>query len=266
MVSQLMFRFTVFALSAFGLIHPTYSSTLELNGSIIQKDRIRAQIQSTFKLKSALSNRELYSIVQKSINEANPRHQGLSISEINGLSREVVTTAQCYGIEPVVFTGLLWRESNFKPSSQSERGAIGLSQMTLTGIQEVLERLSPTSHRRLGYLRTLVKKCNPQFLVRVPPVASADTLAAWKNSVAFSNTDALVMGALLLKIKLASTNPQKTMSSAVATYQAALELYNGDPKVKAQFAKDVLQLAKRMTELPEVALNDSRFVSQIKGL
>ena len=101
---------------------------------------------------------------------------------------------------------------------------------------------------------------------RVPMELSADTLAAWKNSVAFSHQDALVMGALLLKINLASSHSGRGSASTVAIYEKALQRYNGDPKVKEQFAKDVLLLAKRMIALPEVVLNDSRFLSQIRDL
>jgi hypothetical protein len=205
-------------------------------------------------------------VVQKAINEANPKHEGLDVSEISFLSREVVRVSKCYGVDPVIFTGLIWRESNFKPGSISERYAVGLTQMTSSGIREVLERLSPTSHRRLGHLRSLVQKCSPNFIGRVPYEVSEDTLAAWRNSVEFSRGDALVMGALLLKINLASTNLLKTQANEIETYRDALEHYNGDPAIKVQFANDVLQLAKRMILLPEVALNESKFLSQIRGL
>jgi hypothetical protein len=268
-----MFR-SLFLVPVFlGLMHPTFSSEFERDdvstseGVLFTKgSRVRFQIEREFKLKSRTSKRELAVIIQRSINEANPKHLGLDISEINLLSREMIRVSECYGIDPVIFTGLVWRESNFKPGSESERGAAGLTQMTNTGIQEVLERLSPTSHRRLGHLRSLVKKCSVGFLNRVPVEISADTVAAWKNNVAFSNTDALVMGALLLKINLASTNPVRSRGNTVETYRDALERYNGDPEIKEQFAKDVLLLAKRMIALPEVALNDSKFLSLIRDL
>jgi hypothetical protein len=256
-----------------GIMHPTFSSQFDRDdissteGVPLTKNSLfRFQIEREFKLNSRTSKRELYSVIQKSINEANPKHQGLGIFEINQLSREVVRVSECYGIDPVVYTGLLWRESNFKPGSVSGRGAVGLSQMTSTGIEEVLDRLSPVSHRRLGHLRSLVKKCNPGFLNRVPMQVSADTLAAWKNSVAFSHVDSLVMGALLLKINLASTTPKQSKPKAIEAYREALERYNGDPEIKEQFAKDVLMLSKRMIALPEVALNESKFLSQIRGL
>jgi hypothetical protein len=252
-------------------MHTTFSSEVEKDDvtssdgiKLSKNSMFRFQIERNFQLQSQPSPHELHSIIEHAINEANPKHQGLKVSEINGLSRDVVEVSQCYGIDPVIYTGLIWRESNFKPGVTSSRKAIGITQMTSRGIEEVLDRLSPVSHRRLGHLRSLVNKCNPSFLDRVPGVASADTLAAWRNSVAFSNLDALVMGALLLKINLAAVNP--VHGHPIATYKAALEHYNGDPKIKLQFAKDVLLLAKRMIELPEVAMNDSKFLSKVRGL
>ena len=264
--------FLVF-LTITGLMHPTYSSEFSsgdfYSGSVFASPKnalFRFQIERNFSLKTKLNGPELQGLVLKAIHEANPKNEGLDPSELIPLSKNVVKVSGCYGIDPVIFTSLVWRESNFKPSAMSETGATGLTQMTHRGIQEVLERLSPLSHRRLGHLRALVKKCNPAFLERVPAMVSADTLAAWKNSVTFSHTDALVMGALLLKINLASVKSSKLPFNRIAVYQDALEKYNGDPKIKIQFAKDILLLSKRMIELPEVALNDSKFLSQIRGL
>lgn len=269
-----MFKALFLLFSTFiGLMHPTYSSEFshedgfQINGFSGSKNALfRFQIERDFSLKTKLSRLEVVDQVSKAIDQANPRHDGLSVAQAHSLSHELVKVAGCYGVDPAVFTSLIWRESNFRPRAVSETGASGLTQMTRQGIQEVLERLNPISNRRLGYLRTLAKKCNPEFFERVPVVISADTLAAWKNSVSHSNTDALVMGALLLKINLASVGPRTEKLNRVTIYQAALEKYNGDPKIKVQFAQDVLMLSKRMIALPEVALNDSKFLSQIQGL
>lgn len=257
-----------------GLLHPTLLSTADRDdvsstseGLFVSKYSVfRMRIERNFQLKTEPNRKRIASVIQRAINEANPKHEGLSVYDINQLTREVVTTSQCYGIDPVVYTGLIWRESNFKQKAVSERNARGLTQMTSRGIEEVLDRLSPVSRRRLGHLRSLVKKCSPNFLARVPRKLSADTLAAWRNSMTFSRKDSLVMGALLLKLNLAQAHVQRLKPNDLETYRTALENYNGDPLMKVQFATDVLQLAKRMIALPEVAINDSKFLSQIRGL
>lgn len=257
-----------------GLMHPTFSSSFSTDDVFskglfptTQGALIRFQIEKNFNLKTKLDRQEIRNSIAKAIEEANPKHEGLTPGAIQTLPKEITRVSECYGVDPVVFTALVWRESNFKPSSLSERGASGFTQMTNRGIREVLDRLSPISHRRLGHLRSLVKKCDPNFMKRVPSLASADTVAAWKNAVTTSHSDSLVMGALLFKINLASVKPNKRWSaSRLFYYRDALEKYNGDPKIKSQFATDVLLLSKRMMELPEVALNDSKFLSQIRGL
>ena len=74
------------------------------------------------------------------------------------------------------------------------------------------------------------------------------------------------MGALLFKINLASSAPETKRLGKIGIYEEALKRYNGDDEIKAQFAQDILLLSKRMIELPEVAENDSKFLSQIRGL
>lgn len=253
-----------------GLMHPTYSSQVWSEssftsgfGPVTRADLIRFQIEKDYSLKYSHSKRDLYRIVQNAMNEANPKRVGMSIPESNKLAREVVNVGQCFGVDPIVLTALIWRESNFVQKSTSERGAVGLTQMTQTAVKEVLERLNPRSPRKLDHLRTLVKKCSPSLYERLPYEVSADTVAAWKNSVAIHATDALVMGTLLLKLNLASNYKY---ARKFEIYRSALEKYNGDPKVKIRFAKDVLTLAKRMISQPEIALNESKFLSSIRGL
>ena len=264
-----MFKdFFLWAAAFLGILNPQFTPSENTNTWGVaapgtHADLIRFQIEQEYPLKPVYPKRELYTLVQKAIAEANPKHIGLSLEESTHLVRQVVHSAQCYGVDPVVFTALIWRESNFKPEATSETGAVGLTQMTVTGIHEVLDRLDPHSFRRLSHLRALVKRCDPQLFHRLPAEISADTLAVWKNNVALSNSDALIMGSLLLKINLASRAHSRHQ---LQVYQAALERYNGEPKIKVQFARDVLMLAKRMTSFPEIALNESKFLSLIRGL
>jgi hypothetical protein len=227
---------------------------------------IRFQIEKNFSLKPGYQKRELYSLIKLAMDEANPKHEGLTLREMNQIARDIVSVSECIGVDPLVMTALIYRESNFKPNSQSSRGAVGLTQMTNPGIREVLDRLSPTSHRRLGHLRSRVGRCDSRFLARVPAEVSGDTLAAWKNSAAFSSHDSIMLGAVLLKLNLAATKQKMSLVSSAQAYQGALERYNGDPVIKVRFAKDVILLSKRILEPPTVALNESKFLRMIRGL
>ncbi len=278
-----MYKFVVLAMTACaGLSHPMLCSstnsqasdmndswnipTLISSGHATRNQQINYQIQKNFTLEQSLSKKELYRMVENAVNEANPHRMGLDGVTDEWLSHQVVHTADCYGVDPVVFTALIWRESNFKPDAVSERGAVGLTQLTQTGIKEVLDRLGEKSHRRLKDLRQTVRRCSPALFERLPAISSADTVAAWKNSAAFSISQSLVLGAVLLKLNLASHRPGPGLiaSQKMNWYQRALERYNGDPKVKDQFSKDVVALTRRLKAAPEIVLNDSGFQLPIR--
>jgi hypothetical protein len=233
-------------------------------GVYSQASRVRFQIERNFALKHSISSIQIERVVNRAIHEANPKEVGLNHYRSNSLSHDLVSVSQCYGIDPVVYAALIWRESNFKPKAESERGALGLAQLTHIGVREVLERLSPTSPRRLGHLRAVMKHCSPQLFEKIPYRANFESIATWRDASYQHPMMSLVTGALLLKLKLAS---HAFPAQQAKSYQVALERYNGDPKMKVQFARDVLLLSKRMTALPDssFALNDSRFLSLIKN-
>lgn len=233
-----------------------------------QARMIQSQIERSFHVRGGISDRELKRMIQRAIGEANPHQVGLTADSPTVLAREILKSARCYGVDPVVMTALIWRESNFKPQARSERGAAGLTQMTAPGIREVLDRLSPDSPRRLGYLRRLVSRCHPGVMVRVEPgEVPAERIAIWKESLKEHHAEAILFGVLLLKINLAASRPRVSFGdSALEQVEEALARYNGDPAIKERFAKDVLLLARRMWEPPTVALNESKFLRLIRGL
>ena len=218
-------------------------------GDHFEMGGMKFQIERNYTLDPTLSQRYLHRIVQSVVNESNPDHVGLSAEEATQLSRHVVQTAQCYGIDPLVFANLISRESNFKPNAISDRGAVGLTQMTQAGIAEVLDRLDPHSKRRLNHLRALIKKCDPQIYDELPTVIAGDTIAEWKSAALTSPSYSLVLGALLLKLNLAN---HRLETKKLEIYRMALERYNGDPRVKIQFARDVLRGVKRMRAGQEI--------------
>ncbi len=224
--------------------------------------QIKAQVEKSFLLGQHRSTWEWLIIVQSVIHKANPKLVGLGQQQVNVLSRDTVRISQCYGIDPGVFSALVWRESNFKPTALSKTGAVGLTQMTQSGVKEVLERISSHSPRHLKYLRARVKKCDPKIYDHLPAVVSADTVASFKNRVMTSPTYGLVFGALLLKINLAHVKVKNKYNTR-DLYRQALEKYNGDAKVKVQFAMDVLQLERRLVFPAQIALSDSKFLKSV---
>ena len=173
------------------------------------------------------------------------------------LSRQIVRISECFDIDPIIFTALIWRESHFRHQSQSETGAVGLTQLTTSGIHEVLDRLAFESPRVRDDLRNQMASCYPSLLKNVPTNTDLVDFHEWKIKVASSPETALVFGAVLFKINLSDD------------YRSALEKYNGDPLVKVHFAQDVLSLATWISSsfmlIPELGSNNSKFLASIQG-
>jgi hypothetical protein len=206
---------------------------------------------------SWLSFQDVPYLVKSAILQASENKGLVSQLEAKLISRHIVRTSQCFDLDPMVFTALIWRESHFKHRSRSETGAVGLTQLTKTGIHEVLDRLAPQSPRKRESLRRQMASCYPNMLKMIPAHTDVLDLQSWKKRVARSPEMAIVFGAVLLKIKFKGD------------YRVALEKYNGDPKVKVRFAKDVLALATwistSFTVIPPTASNNSKFLASIQG-
>lgn len=196
-------------------------------------------------------------LVKTAILEANSNKGIISQIEARVLTRQILRASECFEIDPIVFTSLIWRESHFRHQSQSETGAVGLTQLTKTGIHEVLDRLASESPRKRDSLRNQMASCYPSLLKSIPVNTDVVDFSEWKSKVAHSPEVALIFGALLLKINL--TND----------YRSALEKYNGDPRVKVRFARDVLALASWISSsfmlIPESDSSNSKFLASIQG-
>ena len=156
-------------------------------------------------------------LVKAAILEANDDQSLVAQLEAKALSRQIVRASECFDLDPMVFTALIWRESHFRHQSQSETGAVGLTQLTTTGIHEVLDRLAAESPRRKESLRGRMASCYPKLLKSIPATTDIVSFSEWKNKVAHSPEIALVFGAALLIFKFNGD------------YQLALQKYNGDP-------------------------------------
>lgn len=204
-----------------------------------------------------LKSQDVHKLVKSAILQANENKGIVSHLEAKILSRQIIRASQCFDLDPMVFTALIWRESHFKHQSKSETGAVGLTQLTKTGIHEVLDRLALESPRKKESLRRQFAACYPSLLRKIPTRTEVLDLQDWKRKMARSPEAAIVFGAALLKIKFSGD------------YRVALERYNGDPKVKVRFAKDVLALAtwisSSFTVIPPTSSSNSKFLASIQG-
>lgn len=212
-----------------------------------------AQDFSTIWLNPLDANR----LVKTAILQANARSGLVSELQAKALSKKIIKASRCFDLDPMVFTALIWRESNFRHQSTSETGAVGLTQLTKTGIHEVLDRVAANSLRLRSDLREELGSCYPELLKSIPANPDLIDFSEWKRKVAYSPDLALVFGAILFKINFNHD------------YRVALEKYNGDPKVKVKFAKDVLAVARWISSsfmiLPETGSGNSKFLASIQA-
>lgn len=233
-----MIRFVFLSFTALsGLV---YGSFQDSQGSSISE--LRPRSEKLVKFSQTKTERQWIRQIENSILEANPNLLGLQNQGYQKLAKAMFHTAKCYEIDPAIFTALIWRESNFKPQSVSDTGAVGLSQMTFYGIHEVLDRVNSKSFRNIKSLSALVARCNPSIASQIPDDLTLDEVLKWKSRIAKDAQLSLVFGALLVKVHV-SRSPL-TLQSADQIYRYALIKYNGDPRVKVRFAEDILFLAK----------------------
>ncbi|MBS1959008.1 MAG: transglycosylase SLT domain-containing protein [Bdellovibrionales bacterium] len=243
-----------------GFMHPAQSSYSEVGPT--SSFGIKYQIEQDFSLHSFMTHQSAAQIVFQAVNQANARRPArqarMTDAEIEKLSKDIVGVSSCFGVDPVIFTALVWRESNFRTNSVSETGAVGLTQMTNPGIREVLERTHANGYRKLKHVRRLFERCAPRLFRELPTQISAQTVNQMKSKIVKNPRYAIVFGVVLLKLNLASVQAH----GRINRYVKALERYNGDPRIKTLFARDVLTVTKRMIKLPSVASNDSRFLRE----
>ena len=205
-----------------------------------------------------LNSFEQQRLIRNAILSTQPDTSLVSQLRAKALSRQIHKASQCFEIDPFVFTALIWRESNFKNESKSPTGAVGLTQLTKPGVQEVIDRVARRSSRKNEVMRQRLSSCYPKIFKTFPASPSQVDLQAWKKRIAQSQELSLVFGAILFKTYFKGS------------YLKALERYNGEPEVKARFAREVMALSMWISSsfrvIPEADLENSKFLASIQDL
>ncbi len=152
----------------------------------------------------------------------------------------VIAVSNCFGIDAKLYLALIRMESNFAQKAISRTGAVGLSQFTSIGAQEVSDQLGQrgpnyANRKNTKYLNDIVNGCTlnwQQLWTRS---------SRWAEQKLFFLDDiqlSLIYGAILLKIYLA-----KNYNSDIETnYYDALVNYNGEPgERKYWYARTILK-------------------------
>lgn len=219
--------------------------------------------------------------------EDNPQKCSTTFQSINGVSErelaiEITRASYCFGTDPFVVTSKIRQESRFDMTSVSNTGAIGLTQLTAPGLEEVLDQLG---HRGPKYafmdnkeVLIATTKCYmhadiSDVLKDFPEIKlvtlksggvayTPDTIAnikSWvlprKNSSGVFIKDKkkliqrqLFLGQILLKIYLAYSKKVLKNQSMAKQYEAALRMFNGDD-IRVKYAKEVIKYSKQAESL-----------------
>lgn len=210
-----------------------------------------------------------------------------TFESINGISErdlafEITKASYCFGTDPFVVTSKIRQESRFDMTSVSSTGAIGLTQLTSIGLEEILDQLG---HRGPKY----AFEDNQEFLlnaiecytqdkatealknfpeVKTVPIKDGKkvytnqtikSLKAWvlpkKSSGPIMPKDRklliqrqLFMGQILLKIYLAYSKKVLKNQPMARQYEAALRMFNGD-NIRVKYAKEVMRYSQHAQTL-----------------
>jgi hypothetical protein len=196
------------------------------------------------------------------------------------LATEIVKASYCFGTDPFVVTSKIRQESRFDMTSISNTGAIGLTQLTTPGLEEILDQLGHRGAKyayldNVEFLSSAVacysRKSLEETLVDFPEIKTVNgksgsihytsetikALKAWilPNKKQLATSKKLVyiqrqvfLGQILLKIYLAYSKKVKTNQPGIKHYESALRMFNGDD-IRVKYAKEVIKYSKQANTL-----------------
>ncbi|MFG1503363.1 transglycosylase SLT domain-containing protein [Halobacteriovorax sp. ZH5_bin.2] len=169
--------------------------------------------------------------------EQNP---AVTAAEATLITERVIEVADQFGVDAKLFLALIRMESNFMREAVSPTGAVGLTQFTSIGAQEVSDQLgqrgpSYASLQNTLYLNNILLDGMPEW----SHLWLRERSWAQQKLLFLDDLDlSLVYGAILLKVYLAKNYQDDLM----ANYYEALVDYNGEPgERKYWYARTILK-------------------------
>ncbi len=156
------------------------------------------------------------------------------------LSRFIITAASAVQIDPRVLFCLIRMESGFDEVAESPTGAMGLTQFTNQGLQEVYDQLGARGKAEaygptVEYWKALVPPLYENLVADASNITdktfdfpnATSGLLTGKKALKSNPVKAIIYGAILLKTNLAAVRYSKPDLSMRELYIQALERYNG---------------------------------------
>ncbi|MDQ3234754.1 MAG: transglycosylase SLT domain-containing protein [Pseudobdellovibrionaceae bacterium] len=188
------------------------------------------------------------------------------------LAFAIRTLAMDFDIDARLLTALIAQESAFDARAVSPTGAVGLTQLTISGISEFVDQ-SGATYEHLGnrtyagsgtaYFQEAIQKHWASFPVG-KPLEDFPARTAWARSLKeriFSQPDQygaqIIAGATILKAAIAHVCTQSSRCTPATIGQpewirAGLERYNGDNTPRADGELEKVHYAKQIMKMVEL--------------
>lgn len=217
-------------------------------GDNINKAELKGDFRTNYVTEDfLLYDTELYwEDIRDTILKWNPKWENSSHTR-NQIAWKIYAISTCLNIDAIVYSSLIFSESNYVSSAVSPTGAVGLTQFTNIGIKEVndqLGRRGPSFSRAssIRYFRSVIEDC----ISYENGIANYQDLWTFNNQKQrlLSNADhSLIYGAIYLKSLLSVAKYKLEQASMRDIYYEALRSYNNDPNVRDKYASKTLNRA-----------------------
>lgn len=188
-------------------------------------------------------------------------NRSLSRVEAMAIATDIIEIADCFKIDPWLYTALIQKESSFRQSVSSPTGAVGLTQFTSIGLKEVNDQLGIRGRagahaKSIQYFTQKIKNCvDPSWIdlwrrVNVPE-EDPEFYKLLKEEIKMDTRAAITYGAVLLKTYVAriddKAEDERRKMQKSEIYYNALQIYNGEEgDAKVRYAKSVFDNLKKL--------------------
>jgi hypothetical protein len=181
------------------------------------------------------------------------------ISHAN-LAKEIVRASLCFGTDPFMIISKIRRETSFSRTLVSSGSAVGFSQMTGAGIEEVQHQMSGDTDISSNNAKASFDKSITCFVGPTRHNFKVGTRVEVQTQLKNNYKLDLIFGQILTKTYLSYAKAKATATTARTAYTETFVLYNGDNNIvngqclggkrtemKFEYACDIMTFYNKLT-------------------
>ena len=184
------------------------------------------------------------------------------------LAHEIVKASFCFGTDPFMIASKIRRETTFNRTAVSTGSAVGFSQMTGDGIDEVQHQMSGDTDLAVEGARNMFMQGIRCYVGSLNFNFSAGTNEQIKDKLQSNLQLDLIFGQILTKTYLSYVKSKNTAGSNLNVYRETFSMYNGDDQIvrgqcmnskkielKHEYACDVISFFSKLRRVWHQFLN-----------